>query len=258
LLRHKKITISDVVLKNEGRFDFNGQMAVALHNKDGNYLGDIGGVQKITLKSGASSGKLTFSNEVLSSVAGDYFLYYKYNNGSGWATISKQTVTIKCENVSGIFHKNIRGGIKFSFNPLSFGATFEYKPTTSKTWKTIDIPSHHTYIDVTGLSSGTQYDVRIKSNCNGQYTSYTSLKYISSGRIEMDELKSEEDVIIYPNPSNSFVNFSKEVTFDLYSANGQKIRSYENILQIDISDLNNGMYIIRFENGESKKLLIQK
>lgn len=65
-----------------------------------------------------------------------------------------------------------------------------------------------------------------------------------------------EDIRIYPNPVNDYVNFSKEIEKAFIFNNlGQLLIKAENTNRIDVSSLPKGLYIIRFDNGEKLKMM---
>lgn len=67
------------------------------------------------------------------------------------------------------------------WSSVSSYSSFEiqYKPTTSGTW--ITMTSSWSGINLSGLSSGTVYDWRVRTNCSGTYSSYTSVNQFTTG-----------------------------------------------------------------------------
>jgi hypothetical protein len=66
---------------------------------------------------------------------------------------------------------------------------------------------------------------------------------------------------IYPNPSNSILDFSKPIqSVDFYTINGSKVFSKSSVSEINISYLSKGLYVLKIylQNGNSvfKKLII--
>ncbi|MBO4581965.1 MAG: T9SS type A sorting domain-containing protein [Bacteroidales bacterium] len=61
---------------------------------------------------------------------------------------------------------------------------------------------------------------------------------------------------IYPNPANNVLNISdvENADINIYAINGQLVKSLGNAngnVQIDLSDMAAGMYIVRMQNGKS-------
>ncbi len=71
---------------------------------------------------------------------------------------------------------------------------------------------------------------------------------------------------VYPNPARDFVNIenANNSTISIYNMMGQLVRKVEStseILQINTSDFNSGIYMIKIQNGESiqtKKIQVNK
>lgn len=68
-----------------------------------------------------------------------------------------------------------------------------------------------------------------------------------------NEFLSKTDIVLYPNPSYSnFMLNVDAVEIDLYSVTGQLIKTYRNVVannQCDISDLNQGVYIVKIKDA---------
>ena len=72
--------------------------------------------------------------------------------------------------------------------------------------------------------------------------------------------------IVYPNPSKDVVTFENVDNSDIYIYNtlGQLVKKVNNVMgktQVNVSDLNNGVYIVRIQNGtdvQTKKIQIIK
>ncbi len=76
------------------------------------------------------------------------------------------------------------------------------------------------------------------------------------------------EVSIYPNPSNSFVNIAidnnKQAKINIHDLNGKLVKNFNSknsIIQFDVSDMNEGMYIVTVISGNknvTKKLVVTK
>jgi beta-glucanase (GH16 family) len=88
------------------------------------------------------------------------------------------------------------------------------------------------------------------------------VRVFQNGSLSLDEVE-EQTIRIYPNPSASLINIQSDfdiVTLELYTIMGQRIlKTTSNFSQIDISDLDAGIYSLRIfaNNGRmlTKKLL---
>ncbi len=63
--------------------------------------------------------------------------------------------------------------------------------------------------------------------------------------------------VIYPNPANSFVNFNKAITGQLLNINGQVLMKFENVNQINIENLQPGIYFVKNNEGATQKLMVK-
>jgi uncharacterized protein len=71
------------------------------------------------------------------------------------------------------------------------------------------------------------------------------------------EVKVSEGFSVYPNPTSDIINFNKTTDVSLYNISGQQIRIERNVNQINVSDLNAGMYFLQTINGEVVKIIKQ-
>ncbi len=72
--------------------------------------------------------------------------------------------------------------------------------------------------------------------------------------IRKDELS---NISYYPNPVSEVLHFNQKVSLIvLYNINGQEVKRAENITDIDVSDLQNGTYILDVNNGTIRKNII--
>ncbi len=68
------------------------------------------------------------------------------------------------------------------------------------------------------------------------------------------------DILVSPNPTYGiiYINWCKKLKIEISSVNGNKIKVAENVYQIDVSDLPNGIYSITLFNESNKKLLTKR
>jgi len=73
------------------------------------------------------------------------------------------------------------------------------------------------------------------------------------------------DFIIYPNPAKNILNikgenFSNSTTFEMRDLNGRVVKRFKNETQIDISGVDNGIYLVsRMEKNkviQTKKIVV--
>ncbi len=74
----------------------------------------------------------------------------------------------------------------------------------------------------------------------------------------LTKTSSQEKITIYPNPAKGgSVQLSQTATFELLDATGTLLKTFENTSSADISAFPKGLYMIRFQNGEVKKLILE-
>ncbi|MGB1004064.1 MAG: lamin tail domain-containing protein [Salibacteraceae bacterium] len=65
-------------------------------------------------------------------------------------------------------------------------------------------------------------------------------------------------IVVYPNPvTEGNINFNKVVSFTMYSITGQVVMVQNNINRLDVSGLENGIYIIETTEGEIVKVIVK-
>ena len=65
-------------------------------------------------------------------------------------------------------------------------------------------------------------------------------------------------LVIYPNPANSVVYSNKKINYTLYDLTGRKIKSDSQSFKITVDDLDNGIYILKTDQKEVIKIIVQK
>ncbi|MFN8297416.1 MAG: T9SS type A sorting domain-containing protein, partial [Chitinophagales bacterium] len=78
------------------------------------------------------------------------------------------------------------------------------------------------------------------------------------------DVNAKADLIAYPNPTNGLVNIANGTAMDItvFDVTGnQVLKTEKNTTQIDLSDLSNGVYFLRFNNQQeayTKKFVLLK
>jgi len=67
----------------------------------------------------------------------------------------------------------------------------------------------------------------------------------------------EDGFFVYPNPTNSELNFDKVSDIAIYDGNGKRLKVYRNVLNIDISDLAPALYYVQNQDGITQKVIVQ-
>ena len=93
-----------------------------------------------------------------------------------------------------------------------------------------------------------------------------SLNWLTEGEdnvVSLPEIEDEDiikgEIEIYPNPTSDFLNVKTEdlTLINIYNVNGQLIQSYnsdDDVMIVDVSDLENGVYIIEGVADENRRI----
>lgn len=75
--------------------------------------------------------------------------------------------------------------------------------------------------------------------------------------VKQIEDQSKNDFVLYPNPANSEVYFNKAVSIEIYNMLGQVVLSAINVKSVNIENLNRGLYIVKTNENEVSRLIIE-
>lgn len=83
---------------------------------------------------------------------------------------------------------------------------------------------------------------------------------ISNSTLSLDDFVENKNIQLFPNPSSDFIiisNLEKIETFSILNTLGQEVVKGKiiNDEKIDISNFKNGLYFLRFENGNTIKFI---
>lgn len=86
---------------------------------------------------------------------------------------------------------------------------------------------------------------------------------LGSGNVNVNELEEVNAVHVYPNPTNDFINIDSKVAIssvELYNVIGQMVHTSKKAMQINVSQLNGGVYFVKInsEKGLSKTFRVVK
>lgn len=73
----------------------------------------------------------------------------------------------------------------------------------------------------------------------------------------LNKLNLEADFIVYPNPTEAVLNFSKEISGIITDYTGRVILSFDKKVSLNLGHIEPGLYIIKTQ-GQEKKIIIQR
>jgi hypothetical protein len=74
----------------------------------------------------------------------------------------------------------------------------------------------------------------------------------------IEDVYISQKLIAYPNPAADVILFNKKISFTIYDLMGRKIISKENEFQLDVSNFENGIYILKSTTKETIKVSVKK
>lgn len=183
--------------------------------------------------------KFTFDQRLSNTANNTYIVQYTLN-GTNW--IDADTFTfIPAETGTGDFWFNIRSVDLSGINQLNNNADAGFRIVSA-------------------------FDP-----VKGDYTAANSTKtYAVSGTVRFDMVTVlgvatssdnnsilKNDLLVYPNPVSSVIQFSKYINFDILDINGNRVLTGNDTNSINVSNLKRGIYILKTDLGEVRKVIVQ-
>ncbi len=109
--------------------------------------------------------------------------------------------------------------------------------------------------EVVGLDDGRTYQYRVRAVEGINISDHSNVIDIIITGAEKNADKLLFDV--YPNPANDILNFSRPADFELFTIQGLRLKQGRSS-SVEISDLADGLYIIKDKQGRSAKIVIKR
>lgn len=115
------------------------------------------------------------------------------------------------------------------------------------------------HIEWTGMDADTSLGRASDGSPNWIYFIGTTPEYSNnSGEIGIFGPAVEKGLFsLWPNPANTYVMFRHRVDVAIYSMGGQLLKQELQTLQVDVSDLSAGMYLVRSADGQIARLVVE-
>ncbi|MDO6598048.1 T9SS type A sorting domain-containing protein [Oceanihabitans sp. 2_MG-2023] len=109
--------------------------------------------------------------------------------------------------------------------------------------------------------SVTHIRMEVLSNFHGQnFTSFSEIAFTTNNDLSTNDIIIKKSVKIFPNPSVDYIQIqglTKSENYRIYNVIGSEISkgSINTNKKIDVSNYSNGLYFLKFENGDTIKFL---
>ncbi|MES2836991.1 MAG: choice-of-anchor D domain-containing protein [Bacteroidota bacterium] len=98
----------------------------------------------------------------------------------------------------------------------------------------------------------------ITINNNDANEGVYTINFTGTATVSIEEINANNSISIYPNPNNgNILNFTKATDATIYNAIGAKVMEVKNADKVDVSVLENGIYMVNI-NNKTKRLIIAK
>jgi len=180
-------------------------------------------------------------------------------------TTSTAAVTTVCNAPTGLTNTNV-GSTSATLNWIgSSGATsysVKYHKVGKNSWTNISGITA-TSRTITGLTAGSSYEWKVKSDCNVNFSTPLTFTAVVGGMIAMEEGSTTTALQLYPNPAQNQIHIlvegwatSETGTADVYTVTGALLKSIsvkadDNVLET--AGLSSGVYFVyvRKEGAET-------
>jgi chitinase len=160
------------------------------------------------------------------------------------SSISSTTSTINWSVVNGVYKYRLR-----------------YRILGSSNWVSVIVPPTSTSIILSDLVPSSTYEYQLRSQCDNSatiFSAYSSLYTFSTLSLRSEEISTIENVLIYPNPTNSNISINlishldQTLSISVTNIIGQEVSSIKwdvssgiNQTTIDLKSLSEGVYYFK-------------
>jgi len=195
----------------------------------------------------------------------DYFEKHLSNpDGLNVMTIDGQSFLVICEDLNGSSYGRVPAGTPNRTCEMFLLDLSIENPTQSDLIRISAVPTGAEITGAIPTPDGKSLLVNSQHpSTDNPFPFNNSLTFAIHGfdNLTVTDLKNvrptEADFTVFPNPATRFIQFNKTVDVALYNNAGQRLRVYRQVNEINVSDLQKGMYYLQAENGNFKKLVIQ-
>lgn len=166
----------------------------------------------------------------------------------------------------------VKARLQWSGGTQSGNYTVQIREVGASSWNSFSASGSP--LTLNNLDNGTAYEWQVITNCSGGATATSSLDTFVAGQSSSRQSRYLEDLPVFPNPAQHTINIDvsrliayKDQVLELTDIMGRRLQQRlisedTQVVQLNISDLSNGIYLIRISDSEgminaTKKILIQ-
>ncbi len=194
------------------------------------------------------------------------------SENSAWsATATFTTSSDNCDRPTTIAHSNltaVTADVNWTTTPNDLKYKVSYKGSSGG-WTQVFVNVPNLDVTISNLQSGRSYSYRVKTKCSGGWTNWTPKSTFLTTPLVAREINPQWNTTVYPNPANETLNVQYELktigstTIQIFDIVGKVMLTKQiehttglNRIQLDISQLHKGNYILNISNNESQ--VVQK
>lgn len=205
-------------------------------------------------------------DEETSPAEADYFSKHLSNpDGLSVMTIDGQSFLVICEDLNGRSYGRVPAGVSNSTCELWLLDLSVESPTVDDLIRISAVPRGAEVTGAIATSDGKSLLVNSQHpSSSNPFPFNHSLTYAIHGfdQITVTDLgepqfNETEGLDVFPNPATRAVYFNRAADVAIYNAQGQRLRVFRNVTQVDVSRLPAGNYFLQTADGETKKLIVK-
>lgn len=234
-----------------------------------NYVDYYGRVLKLDVATNEISVALAagpeFHNEPNVGMSNYPDIHLSNPDGLTFMTVGQKDYMVICEDLNGTSYGRMPAGVTNKSCELFILDMDVQNPTINDLVRIAQVPLGAEVTGVRATPDGkTLFFNSQHPSTENPFPYNNSVTIALTGWDEMDvtgveELQNQNDPFkVYPNPTARFVYFTEAMDVALYNAEGKLIRVERNTTSLDIMNLEDGVYYIKNDRGQMKKLIIQK
>lgn len=205
-------------------------------------------------------------DEETSPAEADYFSKHLSNpDGLNVMSIDGQSFLVICEDLNGRSYGRVPAGVSNNTCELWLLDLSIETPTADDLIRISAVPAGAEVTGAIATSDGKSLLVNSQHpSSSNPFPFNHSLTYAIHGfdQITVTDLDDpqfgeSEGLELFPNPATRTVYFNRATDLAIYNAQGQRLKVFRNVTQVDVSGLPAGAYFLQSADGETKKLVVK-